>query len=176
MSDDVKVLHSVVSLDYERPPTRAARRYTEAVGEKRLIAHRCPECERLYTPPKGYCPVCVVLTTDEHEIEVSPEGVLVSYTVTNPDKLHQQGGKTSARGDVMLDGTRITLMGELDGVEAADVHTGMRMRAVWVELEDGRLPSSGGWGAVGIKGWEPTGEPDASREEVQELLKKAGES
>lgn len=176
MNDEVKVLHSVVSLDYERPPTLVARRYTEAVGDKRLIGHRCPECERIYTPPKGYCPVCVVPTGDDDEVELPAEGVLVTYTVTNPDRLHQQGGKTSARGSVMLDGTSISLMGELFEVPTEDVHTGMRMRAVWVELVDGQLPSSGGWGSVGIEGWEPTGEPDAPHDEVQELLRKAGES
>ncbi|MGH2684225.1 MAG: Zn-ribbon domain-containing OB-fold protein, partial [Actinomycetota bacterium] len=80
MSDQVKMLHSVVSLDYERPPTLVAREYMEAIRQHRLIAHKCPECERIYTPPRGYCPICVVPTDKEHEVELSPQGTLVTYT------------------------------------------------------------------------------------------------
>lgn len=175
MSEDVKVLHSVVSLDYERSPTLAARQYTDAVRQQRLVGHRCPECQRIYTPPKGYCPVCTVPTGEEHQEELPTTGVLVNYTVTNPDKLHQQGGQSSARGNVMLDGTHISLMGEILGVPTGDVHSGMRLQAVWEDLAAGEVAGGWGYGAPGIRGWEPSGEPDASPEEVKQLLKEAGE-
>ena len=39
MSGEVRMLHSVVSLDYERPPTLPMREYAQAIRERRLIGH-----------------------------------------------------------------------------------------------------------------------------------------
>jgi uncharacterized OB-fold protein len=167
------MLHHVVSLDYERPPTAVARQYAQAIKEHRLAAHKCPECGRLYTPPRGYCPICVIPTGDEHSVDIKPVGVLTTYTVLNPDSLHAQGGESIVRGNVLLDGTKITIMGDLLDVKAGEVHTGMRMSAEF--LDDPNAPSAGGgWGPPGIKGWKKTGEPDVSADEVQRLLIEAG--
>lgn len=173
MGDQVKMLHSLVSLDYERPPTAVARQYAKAIKDQRLAAHKCPECERLYTPPRGYCPICVIPTGEEDTVYIEPVGVLTTYTVLNPDSLHAQGGESIVRGNVLLDGTKISIMGDLLDVKAGEVHTGMRMSAVF--LDDPSAPSAGGgWGPPGIKGWVKTGEPDVSADEVQRLLAQAG--
>ena len=42
------------------------------------MAHVCPSCERIYTPPRGYCPICTVATSKEHEREVADRGFLVT--------------------------------------------------------------------------------------------------
>jgi hypothetical protein len=97
MNDQVKMLHSVVSLDYERPPTLALREYLDAVRQKRLMGHRCPECGRVYLPPKGYCPVCVVATDKGDEVNLPTTGVLVTYTVLNPDALQALGQGSTCR-------------------------------------------------------------------------------
>lgn len=173
MSDQVKTLHSVVSLDYERPPTAVARQYAEAIKEHRLAAHKCPNCERLYTPPRGYCPICVIPTGEEHTVDLEPIGVLTTYTVLNPDELHAQGGESVVRGTVLLDGTKIQIQGDLLDVTGEDVHTGMRMEAVFLD-DPSEASAGGGWGPPGIKGWKKSGEPDVSADEVQRLLADAG--
>jgi uncharacterized OB-fold protein len=171
MNDQVKMLHSVVSLDYERPPTLALREYLDAVRQKRLMGHRCPECGRVYLPPKGYCPVCVVATDKGDEVNLPTTGVLVTYTVLNPDALHALGQGSTCRGTVMLDGTAVPIMGTIS-VTPAEIHTGMRVRGVWGELTTAELVEPG-WGVPGLKAWEPTGEPDVDADEVQRLLSEA---
>ena len=51
--------------------------------------------------------------TVDDEVELPTTGTLVTYTVLNPDALHAQGGKSTCRGSVMLDGTSITVTGDL---------------------------------------------------------------
>ena len=53
MSDPVTTIESVVSLDYERPLTLATREYLDAIREGRIIAHRCPSCERISDRGEG---------------------------------------------------------------------------------------------------------------------------
>jgi uncharacterized protein len=172
MSGEVRMLHSVVSLDYERPPTLPEREYRQAMREHRLIGHRCPQCGRIYTPPRGYCPVDVIPTSSADEVELPTTGTLVTYTVLNPDALHAQGGASTSRGSVMLDGTSITIAGDLIDISPAEIHVGMRLRGVWGDATDAEMANPG-WGVPGIKGWERTGEPDVGRDEVQRLLAEA---
>jgi uncharacterized OB-fold protein len=171
------MLHSVVSLDYERPPTLAAREFADAIIQRQIVGHKCPQCARIYTPPRGYCPICVIPTGKEHLVDISDHGTLVTYTALNPDALHQQGGEATLRASVRLDGTKITQQGDALNVTQDQIHVGMKMRAVWLELskEDAAEAAGWGWGVPGIAGWEPTGEPDASPEEIQALLEEGGD-
>jgi uncharacterized OB-fold protein len=41
------MLHSVVSLDYERPPTLAAREFADAIIQRQIVGHKCPQCARI---------------------------------------------------------------------------------------------------------------------------------
>ena len=84
MTDPVTTIESLVSLDYERPLTLASRQYLAAIRERRIIGHRCPSCSRIYTPPKGYCPICTVQTTEADEIELSSVGTLVTLQHPQP--------------------------------------------------------------------------------------------
>ena len=163
MSEPVTTMESLVSLDYERPPTLASRQYLEAIRDGRLIGHRCPSCARIYTPPKGYCPVCTVTTSEADEVQLASTGTLVAFGVLNPDSLHQ-GEASVVRGTVKLDETDITMTGELTDVTPDDAHVGIRLRAVFADLSEGAMAE---WGAVGIRGWERSGEPDVPADELE---------
>ncbi len=164
MSDPVTTMESVVSLDYERPLTLAARQYLAAIREGRILGHRCPSCGRIFTPPKGYCPICTVQTGEADEIELSPTGTLVGFSILNPDSLHK-GDDSVVRGTVQLDGSDVTLTGELTDVAPDDAHPGIRLRAVFADLSalEGALSE---WGGAGISGWKRSGEPDVPADEI----------
>ena len=164
MSDPVTTIESVVSLDYERPLTLASRQYLAEIGEGRILGHRCPSCERIYTPPKGYCPICTVATGDADAVDLPLAGTLVAFSILNPDSLHQ-GDDTVVRGTVQLDGFDVTMTGMLVDVTPDDAHAGIRLRAVLAEpaaLE----AAPGEWAGGGITGWERSGEPDVPAEEI----------
>lgn len=168
MSDSVTTIESVVSLDYERPLTLATREYLDAIREKRIIAHRCPSCDRIYTPPKGYCPICTVPHGKDNEIELSSTGTLVSFTILNPDALHQ-GQESTVRGTVQLDGSEVTITGDLPDVKPDEAHPGIRLRAIFSNPSDEEAAMGAGWGGFGITGWERTGEPDVPADQVKTL-------
>jgi uncharacterized OB-fold protein len=172
----VKMLHTVVSLDYERPPTLAAREYMEGIRQKKLVGHRCPECGRTYLPPRGYCPVCAVPTGAEGRIEIADRGVVVTFTVIRPDpKVQKSLSERTCRATIMLDGSTVTTMGEIKGIDPDGVRSGMRVRAIWADqlTEEDQAVLRGGWGVAGIRGWEPTGEPDVPAAEVQKMTEAA---
>lgn len=177
MSDEpVKMLHTVVSLEYERHPTLAARQYMDGIRQKKLVGQRCPECKRTYLPPRGYCPVCVVPTGEEDRVEISDNGVVVTFTVIRPDpKVSKSLTERMCRGTIMLDGSTVTTMGEIKGIDPDSVRTGMRVRAIWADqlTEEDTAMLRGGWGVAGIRGWEPTGEPDVPAAEVQRMTEAA---
>jgi uncharacterized OB-fold protein len=168
VSEPVKFIESVVSLDYERPLTLATREYLDAIRDKRIIAHRCPSCDRVYTPPKGYCPICTVPHGKENEIELSSTGTLVSFSILNPDALHV-GQESTVRGTVQLDGSEVAITGDLKDVKPDDAHPGIRLRAVFSNPSDNEAAEGAGWGGFGIAGWERTGEPDVPADEVKRL-------
>lgn len=168
MSEPVKVIESVVSLDYERPLTLATREYLGAIRDKRIIAHRCPSCDRVYTPPKGYCPICTVPHGKDNEIELSSTGTLVSFSILNPDALHV-GQESIVRGTVQLDGSEVAITGDLKDVKPEDAHPGIRLRAVFSNPSDNEAAEGAGWGGFGIAGWERTGEPDVPADEVRRM-------
>ena len=166
MSEPVRFMEQTVSLDYERPLTLATREYLAAIREGRIIAHRCPSCDRVYTPPKGYCPICTVPHGKDDEIELSSTGTIVSYTILNPDALHV-GDDPTVRGSVRLDGSDVTIVGELMDVKPDEAHAGIRVRAVFANPSDAEAAEGAGWGGFGIKGWERTGEPDVPADQLK---------
>ena len=168
MSDPVKVIESVVSLDYERPLTLATRDYLDAIREKRIIGHKCPSCGTVFTPPRGYCPVCTVPTGKEQEVELSSTGTLVSYSILNPDALHQ-GQQPTVRGTVQLDGSEVSIPGDLPDVKPDEAHPGIRLRAVFSNPSNEEAAMGAGWGGFGITGFERTGEPDVPADQIKRL-------
>jgi len=176
MSEPVKMLHSNISLEYERTPTKAARQYMDGIKQKKLVGHRCSECGRTYLPPRGYCPICVVPTDETGRIEISDRGVVTTFTVIKPDpKVSKSLSERTCRGTIMLDGSSVTTMGEIKGIDPDEVRSGMRVKAIWADklTEEDTALLRGGWGVAGIRGWEPTGDPDVPAAEVQQMTEAA---
>ena len=178
MSKPVLYLSSIVSLEYERPPTLAAREYAEAAARKKLMAHVCPSCDRIYTPPRGYCPICTVATGKEHERELADRGFLVTFTVTHKKgEEHDEKAWENIWGTIMLDGTRIKVMGAVEGLAPDELRTGMHLRAIWADDFSSASMAAGQRNQLpGIEGWEISGEPDVPMDEVQKRISEATDS
>ena len=107
--------------------------FGEELAKGRIIGHKCPQCGKVYMPPRGYCPLCVVETTEADEVEVANEGTITTFSVITP--LQYQGQEETedyVQGTLLLDGADTTIMVmRMDGIPIADVRMGMRVRAVW---------------------------------------------
>jgi uncharacterized OB-fold protein len=175
MADEV-MMDDLVRLTYHEllPPDTV--RFAEALVEGHILGQRCTSCHRVYLPPKGYCPLCVVLLGAEDDVEVADVGVVTGFTIVAPVRYYGQT-KTEpfVYASVLLDGASGTLGGQdITGLPTDQIRAGLRVRAVWKPQAERTTEgqSARGWGSVAgcISSFEPSGEPDMDRAAFAEHL------
>ncbi len=167
MGDDVKFMQQVISLEYQVVVPPVAQAFATAMEQGRIVGHRCPSCSRVYVPPKGFCPICVVQTSTADEVEVADRGIVTSWTVLTPIQYHGQKERDDyALASLLLDGASGTIgQQRLVDIALPDIRMGMRVEAVWAPESERRSDDGRAWGfGSAITGWRPTGEPDAGPE------------
>jgi hypothetical protein len=163
-----------MQLEYHELICPVVLRYSAALLEGKLIGHRCPKCGLVYAPPRGYCPIDTIETTDANEVQLADRGVVTNYTVVTPVAYYgQEETEPFAKVSVQLDepGGSLSLQDVLEiGVD--DVRVGMRVEAVWVPEGERNVDEIGNrsWGSAEgcILGWRPTGEPDVPADQLPE--------
>jgi uncharacterized OB-fold protein len=171
MADDIKFMQQVISLDYEIRTAPVNKEFGRNMREGRITGHKCPQCGRVYVPPKGFCPICVVETSDADEVEVNDRGVVTSWTVLTPIQYHGQNERDDyALASILLDGASGTVgQQRLLDVPLPEIRMGMRVEAVWAPEDERGADDLRGWGfGSAITGFKPTGEPDAGPEIYEE--------
>jgi hypothetical protein len=177
VTDPVQFMSHHTAVEYAIPePSRLSIHFAERLASGRIIGHRCPQCAKVYMPPRGYCPLCVVETTGADEVEVADRGTITTFSVITPLQYQgQQETEDYVQATLLLEGADTTIMVmRMDGVAIADVRTGMRVRAVWAPEGErgeavGSLARAMGFGDA-VASWEPTGEPDLTRERIAEHI------
>jgi len=170
------VMEHLVSLTYSEHLTPNLNRFADALLDGRLVGHKCPSCGRVYLPGKGYCPICVIPTGEADEVEVQDRGIVTGFTIVTPVAYYgQTATEPFVFASVLLDGADGTIGGQdIVGVPHDQVHSGMRVRAVWLPKEERTADdiTNRGWGGVsgGISAFEATGEPDASFDDFKEHI------
>lgn len=177
VGDPVQFMSHHTKVEYKIPePSLLARRSAEQLAAGRVVGHKCPECGKVYVPARGYCPLCVIETTEADEVDLEPRGIVTTFSVITPLQYKGQEEKDDyVQATILLDGSDSTVsMQRLDGIPIDEVHTGLRVEAVWSpELERSSKPDGAARGlALGsaITGWRPTGEPDAPLEQYAEHI------
>lgn len=176
LSKEDLVMEHLVSLTYSEPLTPNLNRFADALLAGKLLGHKCPSCGRVYVPGKGYCPLCVVATSQADEVEVADRGIVTGFTIIAPVAYYgQTATEPFVFASVLLDGADGVIGGQdIVGVPHEEVHSGMRVKAVW--KPEGERSAEGisnrGWGGVAgaISAFEATGEPDAPLEHYKEHL------
>jgi len=166
------------AVEYKIPePSLLSIHFGQELAKGRIIGHKCPQCGKVYMPPRGYCPLCVVETTEADEVDVANEGTITTFSVITP--LQYQGQEETedyVQANLLLDGADTTIMVmRMDGIAIGDVRTGMRVRAVFPPAHEGGASASAsmarGMGlGDAVERWEPTGEADLSREQIAEHI------
>jgi uncharacterized OB-fold protein len=170
----VRFMQQMVDLEYKVVPSPTAKHFGDEMLKGHITGHKCPACGNVYVPPKGYCPMCVVETTDKDEVDVSDVGTVASFTILTPIQYRGQTERDDyVLANILLDGASGTVgQQRIAGIPTAEVRTGMRVKAVWQD-PDKREPDddSRGWGlGTAIENWIPNGEPDAPREHYAEHI------
>ncbi|MFI0239983.1 Zn-ribbon domain-containing OB-fold protein [Streptomyces sp. NPDC016845] len=143
-------------LDYTYSPGAAQSRYINALAQNRTVGERCPDCRKVYVPPRGACPTCGVATTEQ--VEVGPAGTVTTYCIVNVKAKNLDIELPYVYAHIALDGADLALHGRIAGIPCDEVRMGLRVEPVW--SEGGRYPDH----------YRPTGEPDADYDAYKELI------
>lgn len=154
MTDAITSFISPIRLEYRYTPGVAASRFfREVTDHGRLVGQRCPECGKVYVPPRGVCPRDGVPTPEE--VEVPGTGTVTIFCIVNLPFAGQAVECPYVCASVLLDGADSELFHLIQEVDPAEVRMGMRVEPVWVEAGDEAT------GLARIKYFRPSGEPDA---------------
>lgn len=160
----VQFMNAMVSLTYIERPTPLGQHFGEQLAKGRIIGHKCPDCGKVYTPPRGFCPLDVVETTSDHEVDVQDKGTLTAFTIVTPVQYYGQKEREAyVQASILLDGADTPIGQARIDLPHDKIRAGMRVKAVWKAEGDRPVEGDSGWGAgVGgaISGWEPIDEPD----------------
>lgn len=162
MSELVYGIKTPVRLEYTHHAGRAQSRFYGGMVEGMLIGQRCPECRKVYVPPRGSCPTCGV-PTDE-EVRLSDRGIVTTFCIVNIPFLGQSVRPPYVCASILLDGADIPLFHLVQEIPVADVRMGMRVEAVWAPREE-LAPTM-----ESIRYFRPTGERDADYDAYKEHL------
>jgi uncharacterized OB-fold protein len=154
MSDAIKRINAPVHLDYTVTPGVALSRFLAGIVLGRIIGRRCGECHKVYVPARGSCPTCGVPLTED--VPVADTGTLTTFCIVNVPFEGQTMKLPYVYGSILLDGADLPLLHLVQGIEAADVRMGLRLKAEWVPPAE-RKPT-----LESIRWFVPSGEPDAA--------------
>jgi uncharacterized protein len=154
--DVVTKIDTPIELRYRFTAGRAQSRFLHGIAQGKILGQRCPQCGKVYCPPRGACASDGVATTEE--VEVSDKGTVTTFCVVNVPFYDQKMEIPYVSATILLDGADIGMMHLIQEAKAEDVHMGMRVEAVWAPPEE-REPT-----LESIKYFRPTGEPDADYE------------
>lgn len=140
-----------VRLDYTIAAGREQSRFLRAMSRGHLLGRRCPECRKVYLPPRGTCPRCGVMTAED--VEVQPRGTITTWCVTNVPYEGQVLELPYVTASVLLDGADLPFYFLIQGLPADQIRMGMRVEAEWADTLGPTLDS--------IRCFRPSGEPDA---------------
>ncbi len=172
----VQFMSQMTKVEYKIPEPSLLHLHTSAqLATGRIIGHKCPQCGKVYVPPRGYCPLCSVETTEADEVEVADRGTITTYSVITPLQYPGQTEKDDyVQATILLDGSHSTVgMQRLDGIPIDETRSGMRVQAVWKPESERKTATGGGRGmAVGeaISGWRATDEPDAPVDQYKDYI------
>lgn len=162
MSEPVKYIETPMRLEYQYTAGIATSRFLRGIAEGRILGQRCPNCSKVYVPPRGSCPRCAVPT--EEEVEVSDKGTITTFAIVRVPSENIRVPLPFASVQVLLDGADLPLFTVLQGCELTEVRIGMRVRADWVPREELRPTLES------IRSFVPIDEPDVPFEQLEIFL------
>jgi uncharacterized OB-fold protein len=126
-------------------------RFIKALGDKKILASKCPKCGYTYVPPRDRCGKCNAAMDEKDNVELSGKGELAGYTTAHVE-LDGAGNfvdlkKPVIMGAVKLEGADSTLFMPLEGVKEKDLKEGLKLIASWAEKPKGEIPD--------LKGFKP---------------------
>ena len=137
MAEPVTRISTPMRLEYRFTPGRAASRFLRHVEQGELLGQRCPNCRKVYIPPRGACAACGV-PTDE-EVPVADKGTVTTFCVVNVPFYGQKIEIPYVSATILLDGADTGLLHAVDAGDESRMATGMRVEVRWRDERVGEI-------------------------------------
>lgn len=112
-----------------------SRFLAEMRDNEKFMAVKCPECGKVYFPPRQVCGACFAEMNEW--VEVGPEGELKGFTIVRFPYIDPNVGTLvpTPLTDVFvrLDGADTNFMHHLKETEEEEIEVGMRVTPVWAD-------------------------------------------
>ena len=154
------IVQRPMHIDFTAYTGTAQSRFLKGITEGRILGERCPNCSKVYVPPRGSCPTCGVPTKEQ--VELAGTGIVTTFCVVNIPFAGQAVECPYVSASILLDGADIPLFSLIQEIPFDQVRMGLRVQAVWADELRPTLES--------IKYFKPTGEPDAEFDSFKEHL------
>ncbi len=127
-------LQVVVELPYRWAAGRNGSLMLKALrDEKKIIGNRCPECRKVYVPPRAVCGPCFI--APDETVELPATGILAGYSVVNYPFIDPETGEKRpvpyTYGYIQLDGCDSYLSHFVNETDPARLSPGLRVEAVF---------------------------------------------
>ncbi|QYJ04940.1 OB-fold domain-containing protein [Nocardioides panacisoli] len=162
LEEDLTGIITPVSLDYSYAASPEESAFFRGLAEGRIVGQRCPQCTKVYVPPRSACPVDGIPT--EEEVELAHTGTVTTFCIVNVPFLGQQIDPPYVSAYILLDGADIALQHLILDIPAEEVRMGMRVTAVWKPREEWTTS------VENISHFAPADEPDADYETYRHHL------
>ena len=134
------IVDTIVDLPFkESAGLRLSRFFTALRDEAKILALKCPKCQRVILPPRPVCGFCRVTVGEKEEdwFVLGDEGTVVSFQVATEREIDRVTGRVVGQpnpcGFIRLDGGDdwTILPHYLEMTDIDKLQRGMRVRAVW---------------------------------------------
>lgn len=143
MSDPPIEVEQHWDIHYRHAAGVTGNEFFRALRDRRLLGRRCPTCQRVLLPPRGFCDRCFSPTGEW--VAVEPEGVLEAFTIV-AQKFAGLPDPPYVIAYARLRNADTAMASYLRGVDLADVRraagqlrVGMPVRVVFQERPEGRM-------------------------------------
>lgn len=129
------VMEGDITVPYNWTAGPAASAFLTALrDDKKIVGAKCPACKKIFVPPVSNCAKCFTQIKDY--VPVKDRGVVQTWTVVHK-KFHWQPAEPPfALASIRLDGADTDF---IHLVNADELKSGMRVRAVWNDDRDGLI-------------------------------------
>ncbi len=133
-----------VSVPYEMALGRNWHRFFESLKEEKIMGTQCRTCNRVFVPPRSFCPRC--FEDNDQWVEVGQEGTIETWCYSNLMFYGQTLKPPFIAVQVHLDGTDVGFQHRIAGFDLSDfekvralVKFGGRVRVVWNPEKKGNI-------------------------------------
>lgn len=125
-------------MPYEWSVGKHGSRFFQEIKEnKRFIGIRCPQCRKVYVPPRRLCGPCFEELTEL--VTLSDTGIITAFSVVNYPFIDPDTGEQRpipyTYGYIKIDGSDNIFSHIINETDVNRIRVGMRVRAVFKERE-----------------------------------------